>query len=196
MGEMLSTIENDVTARIASALKDRRKQLGLTLRVLAARSGVSSSMISEVERGAKSPTISILDALAQALGVPICDLVEGGAQAIKRIHVVRAADRREFVEPISGARHDSFRPTVAGTRIEFLRYEVPPRSIAGPFAGHASGTLEHMHLAAGCIRATFGTDTVMLQTGDSCTCIADASHSFDNRDSEVPALIYIVVEGR
>jgi hypothetical protein len=51
-----------------------------------------------------------------------------------------------------------------------------------------------MHLAAGSIRAVFGTDAVMLEAGDSCTCLADVPHHFDNRESEVEALIYIVVE--
>jgi hypothetical protein len=51
-----------------------------------------------------------------------------------------------------------------------------------------------MHMAAGSIRAVFGIDVVMLKVGDSCTCLADAPHSFDNREGEVEALIYIVVE--
>jgi mannose-6-phosphate isomerase-like protein (cupin superfamily) len=56
------------------------------------------------------------------------------------------------------------------------------------------GTIEHMHLAAGSIRAVFGTDAVALDAGDSCTCLADTPHRFDNRDGDVEALIYIVLE--
>ncbi len=194
MEEALSTTEDNLIERVAHAIKNRREQLGLTLRVLASRSGVSSSMISDVERGAKSPTISILYALAQALGVPISALVDSAANPTRRTYVVRACERPEFIDPTSGARRDSFRPTVAGSKVEFLRYAVPPHSVAGPFAGHASGTIEHMHMAAGSIRAVFGTDAVMLKVGDSCTCLADAPHSFDNREGKVEALIYIVVE--
>jgi hypothetical protein len=51
-----------------------------------------------------------------------------------------------------------------------------------------------MHLAAGCIRAVFGSDAAVLETGDCATCIADTRHAFDNRESNVEALIYIVVE--
>jgi transcriptional regulator with XRE-family HTH domain len=190
----LSTITDNATARVAEAIKTRRELLGLTLRALASRSGVSSSMISDVERGTKSPTIATLSALAQALGVPISALVDSPASSTGRIHVVRAAERSEFVEPKSGARRDSFGSSLPGSRVEFLRYAVPPRTVAGPFAPHASGTIEHMHLAKGRMRAVFGTDEVALEAGDSCACVADVPHRFDNSKSKVEALIYLVVE--
>jgi transcriptional regulator with XRE-family HTH domain len=185
---------NDVTIRVAQAVKGRREQLGLTLRALASRSGVSPSMISDVERGAKSPTIATLAALAEALAVPISALVDGAAPAARRMRVVRAAERSGSIDPASGARRDSFGPAVAGSRVEFLRYTVPPRAIAGPFAAHASGTIEHIHLAAGSVRVTLGDDAVVLQTGDSCTCLADAAHGFDNSESDAEALLYLVIE--
>jgi hypothetical protein len=51
-----------------------------------------------------------------------------------------------------------------------------------------------MHLAAGSIRAVLETDAVTLDAGDSCSCLADAPHRFDNCEGEVEASIYIVVE--
>ncbi len=190
----MSTIADKVLAQVASAVKDRREQMGMTLRALASRSGVSSSMISEIERGAKSPTISTLSALAQALGVPISALVEGAAPATERIQVVRASEQSELVDSGSGARRKAYRPPLRGSKVEFIRYVVPAKKIAGPFAGHREGTIEHMHVAAGNIRVVFGTDTVDLKTGDNCSCLADIPHHFDNRQSKRAALIYIVVE--
>jgi transcriptional regulator with XRE-family HTH domain len=190
----MSTIADKALAQVASAVRDRREQMGMTLRVLASRSGVSSSMISEIERGAKSPTISTLSALAQALGVPISTLVEGTASATGRIQVIRASEQSELVDPVSGARRMSYRATLRGSKLEFIRYVVPSKKIAGPFAAHPDGTIEHMHVAAGNVRVVFGTDTVDLEAGDSCSCLADVPHHFDNRQSRRLALIYIVVE--
>src|SRR5271154_1787156 len=102
--EYMSTIANDVTRRVGAAIKQRRERLGLTLRALASRSGVSASMISDVERGEKSPTLSIASALAQALGVTISALLEAAPPASGRIHVVRASEQTESVDPASGAR--------------------------------------------------------------------------------------------
>ena len=190
----LSTIADNATARIAEAIKQRREHVGLTLRALAARSGISSSMISDVERGAKSPTIATLSALAQALGVPLSALVDDVAPPTGRIHVVRTSEQPESIDPTSGARRVSLTPTLSASKVELLRYAVPARSVAGPFAAHAAGTIEHMHLVAGRIRLVYGTEAVMLETGDSCTCVADAPHRFDNREGKVEALIYLVVE--
>jgi mannose-6-phosphate isomerase-like protein (cupin superfamily) len=83
---------------------------------------------------------------------------------------------------------------VAGSKIEFLSYTVPPHVIAGPFPAHATGTIEHVHVAAGTVRVVFGTEAVTLASGDSCSCRADALHQFDNSESDVEALIYLVVE--
>jgi transcriptional regulator with XRE-family HTH domain len=190
----LSSLRDDITARVAQAIRARREQLGLTLRVLAARSGVSSSMISDIERGAKSPTILTLSALAEALAVPISALVDGTTSATTRLRVVRASERLAFIDPASGARRDNFGPALAGSKVEFLRYAVPPHAVAGPFPAHASGTIEHVHLAAGTIRVMLGTDAVMLEAGDSCTCLADAQHGFDNREGDVEALLYLIIE--
>lgn len=50
-------------------LKSIRIRQGLTIRDLAAASGVSKTYISEIERGEKIPTIEILCKLARAMGV-------------------------------------------------------------------------------------------------------------------------------
>jgi transcriptional regulator with XRE-family HTH domain len=190
----LSTIADEITLLVASAIKTRRERLGLTLRELGSKSGVSSSMISDVERGAKSPTIATLAALARALEVPVSTLVEHAAPASGRIYVVRASDRAESTDPASGARRCDLGAALAGSKTGFRRYVVPPHAMAGPFAAHARATIEHMHLAAGRIRVEFGSDTVTLEAGDSCSCLADAPHCFDNRDGTVEAMIYVVVE--
>jgi transcriptional regulator with XRE-family HTH domain len=193
MENNMSTKADTISARVARAIKLRREQLKLTLRDLAARSGVSASTISDIERGAKSPTISTLDALVQALGLPMSAFTDSVPLA-SRILVARAAERPKLVDSKSGAKRDSFGPTLPGSKVEFLSYAVPPRKMAGPFAAHASGTIEHMHVAAGSVRAVFGNEAVVLQAGDSCTCFADAVHHFDNREGKREALIYIVVE--
>jgi transcriptional regulator with XRE-family HTH domain len=190
----MAKVKNDVLKKVARAIKGRREELGLSVRSLAERSGVSSSMISDVERGAKSPTIATLAALARALDVPVSVLVDDSAQRRARIHVVRAFERCEVVDPKSGAKRDSYRPALTSSKMELVRYAVPPRSLAGPFAPHPKGTIEHMYLAGGRIRVTFEPDIADLETGDCCTCVADAPHAFDNRENGLEALIYIVVE--
>ena len=194
MADDLSSAET-LVLRIGLRIRERRDARGLTLRALAARSGVSPSTISDIERGTKSPTISTLALLADALDAPIADLLEGARPASRRFFVTRAADRRVAVDKSSGAKREGFGPAPTGSRVEFLRYTVPPRAVAGPFRAHASGTIEHIHVVSGAVRVVFGNDAVQLRAGDSCSCAADAPHSFDNKDGKKEVLMYLVIEG-
>lgn len=194
MENNLSTIADSLACRIAEAVKSRRRQLGLTLRTLADKSGISSSMISDIERGTKSPTVSTLSALARALDIPMVALIDETDAQVGRMQVSRASERPELVDQKSGMRRDSVGVPIAGSKVEFVRCAVPAHKVAGPFAAHAHGTIEHMYVASGNIRAIFGSDAVTLDAGDSCSCHADTPHQFDNSAGEVEALIYIVVE--
>jgi len=187
-----SKADNNLLSRISQVIRSRREEMGLTVRALASRSGVSSSMISDVERGMKSPTISTLAALSVALEMPLSALVDSPAPA--RMRVVKASERQWLVEAGTGSKRDRFAPTVAGSEVEFLRYVVPPHTSAGPFPPHAPGTIEHLYLLSGKIRVTLGKDVADLEAGDSCSCFADEPHGFDNRDGKVPAELIIVTE--
>jgi transcriptional regulator with XRE-family HTH domain len=191
----MSTITN-ISTRVGGAVKARREELKLTLRALASRSGISSSMISDIERGEKSPTISTLSTLATALGTPISVLLDRPMPTTRSIKVVRGSNRNSYVDRTTGARRQSFGPAIAGSKVRFMRYAVPPHTIAGPFPAHEIGTIEHIHVAAGAVRVAVGDDAVSLEAGDSCSCFADAMHLFDNARGNVEALIYLVVEQR
>lgn len=190
----MSTIADKLAKRVGRAIKARREQSNLTLRALASKSRVSSSMISDIERGAKSPTIATLSALAAALGVPISTLVDIAIPVPTRIRVVRGSERPPVIELATGASRQSFGPAIPGSKVEFLRYLVPPHITAGPFAAHEKGTIEHVHVATGTVQIAVGDEVVRLEAGDSCSCRADAPHFFDNASRDVEALIYLVVE--
>jgi transcriptional regulator with XRE-family HTH domain len=151
-------------------------------------------MISDIERGAKSPTISTLSRLADALGVPMSRLVDIPRRSPGRIQILRRAERQSVRDPATGATRESLGPTMPGSAVELLSFRVPARRTAGPFAAHASGTIEHLHLAAGAIRVVFGDEVAELKAGDSCSCFADAPHLFDNAAGKSEAVIYLVIE--
>jgi transcriptional regulator with XRE-family HTH domain len=191
MEDMPSTLENDVTLRTGRAVKQRREAAGLSLRELAARSGISSSMISDIERGTKSPAVVTVVRLAEALGASAAALIDGDAGPAARIRILRCGEGAEGEHP---ARWQSLGPASPGSRIDIVRFQIPPATILGPSAAHAAGTVEHMHVAAGTVRVTVGDETAELAAGDSCSCRTDAPHGIENPDPSAEALIYLVVE--
>ena len=172
-------------------MKQQREAVGFSLRMLATRSGISASMISDIERGTKSPTVTTLVRLADALGVSAAALIEGSTGSAPRIRVLRRGEGAGGTNP---ARWDSLGPASHGSRIDFVRYQIPPSTALGPAAAHAPGTMEHMHVATGTVRVTVGDETAELVAGDSCSCRTDALHGVENPDPSIEALIYLIVE--
>ena len=191
MEDMPSTSEDEISQRTGRAVKHQRDAAGLSLRALAARSGISSSMISAIERGTKSPTVTTVVRLAQALGVSAAALIDGGTGRTSRIRVLRGGEGAGGEHP---APWESLNPPTPGSRIDFVRYQIPPSTVLGPATAHAPGTIEHMHVAAGTVRVTVGDETAELVAGDSCSCRTDAPHGVENPDPSVEALIYLIVE--
>ena len=193
MEDILSILENDVILRTGRAVKHQREMSGLSLRALATRSGVSPSMISDIERGTKSPTIVTLVRLAQALGVTAAALVDELTGSAPRIKVLRGGEGGGGDHPVPW---HSLTSRAFDSRVDFARWHIPPSTVLGPASGHAPGTVEHLHVATGTIRVTVGDEIADLTTGDSCSCRTDVPHAVENSSSSAEALIYLIVERR
>ena len=80
-----------INERLATRLKEARKSRGLSLDSLAKLSGVSKSMLSQIERQESSPTVASLWNLTQALGMDFSGLLDDGTTEEDPIkEVVRA----------------------------------------------------------------------------------------------------------
>lgn len=75
-------------------LRLRRKAVGLTLRDVATRSGLSNSYISQLERGNKKPTVEVLARLLKALGASWPEFLEACGYIEKPRVVYRGEERR------------------------------------------------------------------------------------------------------
>src|SRR5262245_7954775 len=70
-----------VHSRIGARLRDRRESLGISLREIARRIGVSASLISQIERDKVNPSVSTLYALVRELGLTMGDLFAADGDA-------------------------------------------------------------------------------------------------------------------
>jgi len=76
---------------LAERVKRLRKKEGLTLEGLATASGVSRSMLSQIERGQANPTLTVACRVAQAFGISVGELVDQ-PWTRSSIEVIRADD--------------------------------------------------------------------------------------------------------
>ncbi|MCB2111850.1 MAG: helix-turn-helix transcriptional regulator, partial [Rhodobacteraceae bacterium] len=82
---------DDILNRLPARLKEARRAQGLSLEAVANLSGVSRSMVSQIERGESSPTIATLWNLTRALQVDFAGLLDAEA-ARDRVDVLRAGE--------------------------------------------------------------------------------------------------------
>lgn len=60
--------------RFGNAVRNARATAGLTQEELADRSGIDRSYIGGVERGERNPTLSVIEKIADGLGVSLAEL--------------------------------------------------------------------------------------------------------------------------
>jgi transcriptional regulator with XRE-family HTH domain len=78
-------------AAIGLRIREARNARSMTLQALAAASGLSTSMLSLVERGRASPSIGSLVVIASALGITMSELVASEPTSEEKL-VVRASE--------------------------------------------------------------------------------------------------------
>ena len=66
----------DVRDRLAQNLRKLRQAKGLSQEEFAHQAGLHRTYVSDLERGSRNPTITVVDKLAVALGVPVGDLLD------------------------------------------------------------------------------------------------------------------------
>src|SRR5688500_15116492 len=109
----------------------------MTLDDLAEASGVSRSMISEMERGNRIPTVLILDRIATGLGTSIARLLREETTA-RRMLLRHAA--QDVARDPTGWERRILSPVLPGVEFEFMRTTIDPGVDAGVFEPHARGS--------------------------------------------------------
>ena len=93
---------------LGERIRERRQELGLTLRQLGELADLSASFLSLVEKGRTSPSIASLQRIAAALQVPIFDFLDNNRHLDP---VVRRAERKKLSFPDSQISYDLLCPT-------------------------------------------------------------------------------------
>ena len=153
----------------------------MTLEVLASRAQVSSSMISDVERGAKAPTVLFFDRVATALGTTIARLLDDERAA--RVIVLRS-DQHDVARDPAGWERRILSPVVPVFEFEFMCTTLPPALDAGEFPPHPAGSHSYLVVARGTLLLTLDDIPYTLREGDSIYYAADCRHAFANPDPE------------
>jgi transcriptional regulator with XRE-family HTH domain len=179
-----------ITSRMCERLRQLRKQRGWTLEQLAAASGVSRSMLSQIERGRANPTLAVAFRIARAFDRSLADLVEepGAGSAIT---IIRSDDPTYRFRSDAACRIRTLYPMQREKDVEFYEVWLAPGEVLKS-APHFAGTRELLTVGQGKVTVASGKDRSEVDSGDSVHYPADVPHAIENPGPQ-EALLYLVV---
>lgn len=202
--------------QIGDRLRARRRELGLSLRDLAERLGVSPSLISQIERGRANPSVSTLYSIVGELDVSLDELLfnerrgpgalppapggDGREDATERLAPapvasgpVQPAASRQHIRLASGVIWERL-TTVSEPGVEFLYVIYEVGGASGPdesfqrHAGHEWG-----YVISGELQVTIGFNEYLLEPGDAIAIDSQVPHRLANvGDTPVHAIWFVI----
>jgi transcriptional regulator with XRE-family HTH domain len=179
---------------VATRIRALREAMGLSLRDLAERSGVSAPMLSQVERGETSPTLAVAAKIATGLELTLSQLLrldEG-----QNIAVSRAGERRRFER--GGHRFEELTPPLPGQRADVSVHTLEPGASTGGREDppmHEPGSRETAVVLNGELALFVEGARHDLASGDSVTFDADLPHHFENDGEEPTRFLAVIAAG-
>lgn len=179
----------EIHDRLAASLHKARKARGLSLDAVAKLSGVSRSMVSQIERAESSPTVATLWNLTQALQVDFAGLLDGRADP--GIEIVRAAEAPVIGGHGRGVTIRILSPAdaVGEHEVYDLRFAANGLLESEP---HNPGCREHLTVIEGQIKVRSGEEEQLLGPGDTARYLADRSHAIETVSG--PARVLLIVQ--
>jgi transcriptional regulator with XRE-family HTH domain len=183
-------------AVIGARVRALRESMGLSLRDLAMRSGVSAPMLSQVERGETSPTLAVAARIAAGLELRLSQLLrldEDGA-----VTVVRGDQRAQGGSARRGHRFEVLTAARPGQRVELSEHTLAPGAATGgpddpPM--HEPGSREVALVQHGALALVCDGQRYDLTEGDCVTFDADLPHHFENPGPAEAAFLAVVSAG-
>ncbi len=177
-----------INKNISTNLKITRKEKGLTLEDLSGISGVSKSMLGEIERGSTNPTILVLWKIAEGLRVPLTKLF----QDEESDYLIVRNNEKKIINNDHGFDIFSLFPYYEPHNLEIHRIEIKPFSkLSNP--GHMKGVDEYIFVLDGKIELNLGKSKVELDQGDAIRFNGETDHGFINKNGNIAILLNVMV---
>jgi transcriptional regulator with XRE-family HTH domain len=179
-----------IDVQLGDTIRSLRIQKGLKIKDVAADTGLTSSLISQVERAIIAPSVETLKKIAASLGVPVSyffvDATEETesvaspfpTQATRKVSPVVHPHERKLLSPGKGTTFYLLNPDLSGP-IEFIYNVYEPGSNTGRNQYSHPG-FECGLILSGELLITIEDETYLLKEGDSITFDSNRPHSKSN----------------
>lgn len=180
--------ENNLEQAIGHEVRSLRKRLGLTVTDIAAATGISVGMLSKIENGNISPSLTTLQALSRALGVPVTGFFRRFEEQRGAVFV-RAGEGVELERRGTRAGHQYSllgHISAAGSGVSVEPYLITLSSESDVFPTFQHEGLEFLYMLEGEVVYRHADQLFTMRPGDSLFFDADAPHG-PERLTRLPA---------
>lgn len=161
---------------VGATVKTHRMLGGLTLAELSTRSGVSTAMISKIERGQVSASLGTLAALAGGIGVPLINFFAGTVEH-SDVSFVAAGEGVTVQRLGSGFGHTyKMIGRAEASHVSFESFSVTLEKPLKPRPLYRHRGLEFMHITSGEMVFQCGEATYHMKPGDSISFESSNAH--------------------
>ena len=174
---------------IAHNLKTFREKQKLSMDQLAALSGVSKSMIGQIERAETNTSISTLWKIASGLHVPFTSLIERERESVtlvgkEAVDMVKSEDGLFRLYP--------YFPINGNQCFEILYIELDPGASSAS-EPHAAGTQEYLIVFGSTLELFVGTQQYEILPGNAISFLADQPHMYHNATDKTTTVVNVIV---
>ncbi|WP_300677499.1 XRE family transcriptional regulator [Nocardioides sp.] len=176
--------EQLVRRAVAENMRRARLAKGLSLRDLAATTGLSAALLSRIEHEDANATLAALSRIAEALDLAFADLTR---MPLSEPEVLRA--------PARGADDSRVRTLFDmhdRSRFEFTE-SVLRAGEKGSVGVHGKASVEHAYVVTGTVYLTVGERTLTLGPGDAVRFDGSLTHTYETRESAATMLTLLTL---
>lgn len=183
-------VETHETAGLGDKIKAQRKALKLSIRELAARSGLSIGMISQIEQEKSTPSLRSLRLISEALHLPVSALFHQAPASIPDDrYIVRKNDRQ--VLKLNGAVRKELLSPASLQHLEIFNVELQPGGESSAESYSHSGEKAGI-IIEGSLDLWLENDRFELVAGDTCQFAASIPHRYANNGTDVCRVIWVL----
>ena len=172
---------------IALNLKRIRKARGYSLDLVAEQTGVSKSMLGQIERGEANPTVTILGKIVSGLRIELLDLVDPPKEQNYLL-------RKDLLFPTKDKegkyRVYTYFPYEKRRNFEIYVMEIEPGGCY-PSGAHGENTQEYLIVETGELYLKTDDTSCQVRAGDALRFDTDKDHMYYNRGDELLRFVCI-----
>lgn len=168
---------NQVDKNIAINLKRIRKNKNLSLDLMSERTGVSKSMLGQIERGESNPTVATISKIVEGLKISFEELLYAKGEDIL---LVNEDELSPYKEKNGKYQIKILFPYDRNRQFEMFSIRIEPGQVCGKIS-EEEGTCEYITVLSGEALVRMGTKEQIVKSGQNMRLVSGTEHCYCNK---------------